>query len=57
MQWIEKDLRYAKDMAASYGVSFDLLDATQKDFADAKRAGLGAEDQTKLFSQYRDSAD
>ena len=53
LQWIEKDLRYAQAMAKGYGFSFDLLDATQADFAKAKEAGLGPQDQVKIVNFYR----
>lgn len=53
VQWIEKDLRYARDMAAQYGVQFDLLNATQEDFARAVDAGLGEQDQTKIAKIFK----
>jgi 3-hydroxyisobutyrate dehydrogenase len=53
LQWLEKDLRYAQAMAGEYGVEFDLLDATQADFARAKGAGLGEMDIVKVVQMYR----
>jgi 3-hydroxyisobutyrate dehydrogenase-like beta-hydroxyacid dehydrogenase len=53
VQWIEKDLRYAKAMAEQYGVDFDLLNDTQRDFMNAKNAGLGEQDQVKIVKIYR----
>jgi 3-hydroxyisobutyrate dehydrogenase-like beta-hydroxyacid dehydrogenase len=49
---IEKDLRYAEEMATQYGVTFDLLNDTQADFAKAIAAGYGDQDQTKLKKYY-----
>lgn len=48
VQWLEKDLRYAQDMAARYGVNFDLLNDTQNDYAQAMDAGLADEDVTSI---------
>ncbi|HUB93891.1 MAG TPA: NAD(P)-dependent oxidoreductase [Verrucomicrobiae bacterium] len=48
VQWLEKDLRYAKKMAEAYGIDFDLLNDTQKDYADYKNAGYGAADVTSI---------
>jgi 3-hydroxyisobutyrate dehydrogenase len=53
IQWIEKDLRYAQAMAKRYGIDFDLLNDTQADFAKAKEAGLGEQDQVKIVNLYR----
>jgi len=53
VQWLEKDLRYAQKMAQAYDVNFDLLNDTQKDYADYKNRGYGDTDVTsisKLFS-------
>src|SRR5581483_8434600 len=41
VQWLEKDLRYAQEMAKAYGIDFDLLNDTQKDYADYKDRGFG----------------
>jgi len=54
VQWLEKDLRYAQKMAKAYGIDFDLLDDTQKDYADYKNKGYGDTDVTsisRLFSE------
>lgn len=54
VQWLEKDLRYARDMAEKYGYRFDLLDATQTDYAKALDAGHGESDVTsiaKIFTE------
>jgi 3-hydroxyisobutyrate dehydrogenase len=54
VQWLEKDLRYAQEMAGAYGYEFDLLDDAQADFAKAKQAGLSEADVTsiaKIFSK------
>lgn len=54
VQWLEKDLRYAKEMAEQYDVQFDLLNETQKDYAHAKDSGLADADVTsiaKFFSK------
>ncbi len=48
VQWLEKDLRYAQDMAVQYGVDFDLLNDTQYDYAQAIDAGLADEDVTSI---------
>lgn len=48
VQWLEKDLRYAQDMAAKYGVDFDLLNDTQSDYAQAVDTGLSDEDVTSI---------
>lgn len=53
VQWIEKDLRYARAMARDVGVDFDLLNATSEDFTRAKEAGYGAQDQVKIIKLYR----
>jgi 3-hydroxyisobutyrate dehydrogenase-like beta-hydroxyacid dehydrogenase len=53
-KWMEKDLRYAEEMARHYGVDFDLLDDTQSDFLKAVAAGYGDEDQTKIINLYRE---
>jgi 3-hydroxyisobutyrate dehydrogenase len=54
LRWLEKDLRYAQAMAAEHSVDFDLLDDTQADYAKAKAAGLGEQDQVKIVNIYRD---
>jgi 3-hydroxyisobutyrate dehydrogenase len=48
IQWLEKDLRYARQMAETYGFNFDLLNDTQADYAKAKEAGLGESDVTAI---------
>jgi 3-hydroxyisobutyrate dehydrogenase len=53
LQWIEKDLRYAQSMAKQYGVDFDLLNDTQRDFMKAKEAGLGEQDQVKIVNIFK----
>lgn len=55
VKWIRKDLGYAQDMAAQYGVDFDLLNDTQSDYAKAEAEGLGEQDLTKIINLYRKS--
>ncbi len=52
-KWIEKDLRYAEEMARHYGIDFDLLNDTQSDFLKTITAGYGDEGQTKIINLYR----
>jgi len=52
VQWLEKDLRYAKRMAEGYGIEFDLLNETQKDYANYKNAGHGEADVTSISRQF-----
>lgn len=56
LKLMEKDLRYAQDMAAQLGIDFDLLNSTQADYAQAKTAGLGDEDWTKITEIYSDQS-
>jgi 3-hydroxyisobutyrate dehydrogenase-like beta-hydroxyacid dehydrogenase len=53
VKWIEKDLRYAKQMSEKYG-DFNLLDDTQSDYAEALKLGLGDMDWTKIIKIFRD---
>jgi len=55
IKWVEKDLRYARQMAQQYDVDFDLLNDTQADFAKAKAANLGDRDLTQIVNLYRQS--
>lgn len=48
VQWLEKDLRYAQEMAKQYNIEFDLLNETQKDYESAKNAGLADADTTSI---------
>lgn len=48
VQWLEKDLRYARQMAEACGVDFDLLNDTQADYQKAKEAGLAGADVTAI---------
>jgi 3-hydroxyisobutyrate dehydrogenase len=55
VQWLEKDLRYAQKMAHAYGINFDLLNDTQKDYADYKNEGYGNTDVTSISKLFSDS--
>ncbi len=50
-KWLEKDLRYAREMAKQYGTQFDLLEATQQDYARALET-VGDEDITHVAKLY-----
>jgi len=52
VKWIEKDLRYALEMAEDKDVNFDLLKDTQEDYAKAKNANLADEDWTKIITLF-----
>lgn len=52
VKWIEKDLRYAKQMSEQFG-GFDLLTETQADYAKALDKGLGEMDWTKIIKLFR----
>lgn len=51
-KWLEKDLRYALEMAKQYDTQFDLLEATQQDYARALEA-VGDEDITHIAKTLR----
>lgn len=53
VQWIEKDLRYAQEMARKAGKDFDLLDDAQRSFAKAKDRGLAEKDWSYISELYR----
>lgn len=53
VQWLEKDLRYAREMAEMYGFDFDLLNDTQVDYAKAKDAGLAEHDVTSIAEVFQ----
>jgi 3-hydroxyisobutyrate dehydrogenase len=53
LQWMEKDLRYARDMASLYEFDFDLLNDTQADYTRAKDDGLGASDVTAIARSFQ----
>jgi 3-hydroxyisobutyrate dehydrogenase len=48
VKWLEKDLRYAQKMANKYGTDFDLLNDTQKDYANHMNAGHREADVTSI---------
>lgn len=50
---VEKDLRYAKHMADSYGVQFNLLNDVQRDYEKAKKAGLADSDWSAITKIYQ----
>ncbi len=50
-KWLEKDLRYALEMAKRYDTRFDLLEQTQQDYARALDS-VGDEDITHIAKQY-----
>ena len=52
VKWIEKDLRYAKQMSEQFG-GFDLLTETQTDYAKALDKDLGEMDWTKIIKLFR----
>lgn len=53
VKWLEKDLRYARRMAEAYGIDFDLLNDTQKDYEKAMDEGLSERDWTAIIELYR----
>ncbi len=53
LKLIEKDLRYAQDMAKQYNMEFDLLNDTQADYERAKVQSLGDQDWTIIKQLYR----
>lgn len=55
VQWLEKDLRYAREMAEMYDFNFDLLNDTQVDYAKAKNAGLGEHDVTSIAEVFEEA--
>lgn len=48
VELLEKDLRYAQEMAKQYKFDFDLLNDTQADYEKAARDGLGESDVTSI---------
>jgi 3-hydroxyisobutyrate dehydrogenase len=48
VELLEKDLRYAQEMARQYSFDFDLLNDTQTDYEKIKNAGLGKSDVTSI---------
>ncbi len=54
IKWLEKDLRYAKQMADDYGVDFDLLNDTHADYLKAKQDGWAERDLTAIAEMYRE---
>ena len=52
-RWVEKDLRYAKQMAERYGCDFDLLNDTQADYAKMSERGFADRDWSKIVDLYR----
>lgn len=50
-KWLEKDLRYALEMARQYDTQFDLLEQTQQDYARALDS-VGDEDITHIAKLY-----
>ena len=48
VELLEKDLRYAQEMAKDFGFEFDLLNETQADYKKAKDSGLGKSDITSI---------
>lgn len=55
VQWLEKDLRYAREMADMYDFNFDLLNDTQVDYAKAKNAGLAEHDVTSIAEVFEET--
>ncbi len=53
LKWMEKDLRYAKSMAAKYDASFNMLHAAYADFLQAKNIGLADRDLTAIAELYK----
>jgi 3-hydroxyisobutyrate dehydrogenase len=52
VELLEKDLRYAKEMAARYEFDFDLLNDTQADYERVKSSGFGESDVTSIAKYF-----